>query len=449
MISTSSRNLGSGRLQPTALAALGQRSLNRRSLFKAAGAMGAAALIPLTACSSPASATGVTTIRFMQNKPEVIDYFNQVIKDFEALNPDIHVVQDSNEGNFVPSLVRNDPPDVMTRGYAQATADFTRKGIFADLSGLPAASTIDPKVQELVNSWGQYNGNEISALPFSLAAAGVIYNRDLFAAHGVQVPTTWNEFVAACNTFKAAGVVPIYGTYKDHWTIQQGAFDYVAGGTLDVQEFFTAINAKGADIGPASRESFTSNFGAVLPKILEVAGFAQPGAASKNYADGNAAFGKGQAAMYLQGPWALSELVKANKDIRLGMFPLPVSNNPADAKVRVNVDMALLIARNTPRMEAAQRFVSYLLQPAVVNAFNEKNAAFSTLNDAAATSNPQITGLAPFVKEGRYYQGAGTYFPPAVPVGNYLQAFVYGKDGNKFLADLDAEWRRVAERTAI
>ncbi|MCU1517588.1 MAG: carbohydrate transporter substrate-binding protein family [Pseudarthrobacter sp.] len=407
-------------------------------------------MLPLTGCgTNPGQEDGVTTLRFMQNKPEVVDYFNAVIKDFEALNPDIRVIQDFNEGNFVPGLVRNDPPDVVTRGFAQATADFVKKGIFADLASLPAASTINPEMQELISSWGRYNGTETSALPFSVAAAGVIYNRDIFEANGVAVPTTWDEFVAACETFKAAGIVPVYGTYKDPWTLAQGMFDYVAGGSLDVAEFFTKLTASGADISAAAPESFTSNFGPALPKMLQLASFSQNGAASKNYADGNAAFAKGQAAMYLQGPWALSQLVAANPAIRLGTFPLPVTNSPEETKARVNVDMALSITRNTPNMAAAQRFVGYLLEPAVVNTYNEKNAAFSPLRNAPAVTNPQISGLNDSIKEARYFQGAVTYFPPSVPVNNYIQSFVYGKNGDQFLSALDDEWRRVAERTAV
>lgn len=434
----------------SAAALSGNAPVGRRALLKFAGLAGAAALLPLAGCgAAPSTQNGVTTLRFMQNKPEVVAYFNQVIKDFEALNPDIRVIQDFNEGNFVPGLVRNDPPDVVTRGFAQATADFVKKGIFADLSDMPVAATIDPKMQELISSWGQYNGNEVSALPFSLAAAGVIYNRDIFEAKGVAVPTTWDEFVAACETFKAAGIAPIYGTYKDPWTLAQGMFDYVAGGSLDVAEFFSRLSARGAAISADAPESFANNFGPALPKMLQLASFAQNGAASKNYADGNAAFAKGQAAMYLQGPWALSQLVAANKGIRLGSFPLPVTNNPADTKARVNVDMALSITRNTPNMAAAQRFVNYLLEPSVVNTYNEKNAAFSPLKAAPAVENPQISGLGASVKEARYYQGAGTYFPPSVPLNNYVQSFVYSKNGEQFLAALDDEWRRVAERTAV
>ncbi|WP_255482116.1 ABC transporter substrate-binding protein [Pseudarthrobacter sp. NBSH8] len=423
---------------------------SRRWLFRAAGLAGAAALLPVTGCAAGGGQqAGVTTLRFMQNKPEVVDYFNHVIKDFEALNPDIRVIQDFNEGNFVPGLVRNDPPDVVTRGFATETAEFVRKGIFADLSGLPVAKTIDPKFQDLISSWGQYNGHETSALPFSIAAAGVIYNRDIFAAHGVAVPTTWDAFIGACETFKAAGITPIYGTFKDAWTLRQGAFDYVTGGMLDVGRFFKDLMAKGANIPQSAPESFSNHYRSSLPKILQLASFSQNGAASKNYSDGNAAFGKGQAAMYLQGPWALSQLVQANKDIKLGTFPLPVTNDPDQTKVRVNVDMALSITRNTRKRAAAERFLVYLLEPSVVNTYNEKNAAFSPLLDAPAVSNPHLSGVAAHVGEGRYYQGAGTYFPPSVPMNNYIQSFVFNKNGEQFLTTVDDEWRRVAERTAV
>ena len=197
----------------------------------------------------------------MQNKREVVQYFDGVIADFEAQNPDITVVQDFNEGNFVPGLIRDDPPDVVTRGSNSITADFTKRGIFADLSGMPVAATVDPNIQQLVNDWGQYNG-QTAALPFSLTAAGVIYNKDIFAQYGVAVPTTWDEFVQACETFKANGVTPIYGTFKDGWTINQGAFDYAAGGLIDVQQFYDQLNAEGSSVGPDSPVSFDKTLAA-------------------------------------------------------------------------------------------------------------------------------------------------------------------------------------------
>ena len=70
------------------------------------------------------------------------------------------------------------------------------------------------------------------------------------------MPSTWDEFVQACETFTANGVTPIYGTFKDGWTINQGAFDYAAGGLIDVQQFYDRLNAEGTTVGPDSPVSF-------------------------------------------------------------------------------------------------------------------------------------------------------------------------------------------------
>ena len=424
------KNLRGGRRSLIAIAALG--------LLAAGGS--------LAGCSS-ASGDGVTTLKFMQNKREVVQYFDGVIAGFEAQNPDIRVVQDFNEGNFVPSLIRDDPPDVVTRGANSTTADFTERGIFADLSGMPVAATVDPNIQQLVNDWGQYNG-QTSALPFSLTAAGVIYNKDIFAQYGVAVPTTWDEFVQACETFKANGITPIYGTFKDGWTVNQGAFDYAAGGLIDVQQFYDDLATQGSNVGPDSPVSFEKTLPPVTTAMQQLLSYTQPDAGAKSYSDGNAAFAAGEAAMYLQGPWALSELVKANPAVNVGTFALPMTNNPDDTKARVNVDMALSIVNGTQHLDAAQRFVSYLMQPDVINTFNAENAAFSTLADAPPQQNPQLAGLAPLIEAGRFYQGITTYLPASITKDNYVQAFAIDRDAEAFLSTLDADWQRVAERTA-
>lgn len=423
-----------------------RRSATRRSLLAGSVAGLLIASTTLVGCST-ASDGGVITLKFMQNKREVVQYFDGVIADFEAQNQDIRVVQDFNEANFVPGLIRDDPPDVVTRGSNSTTADFTKRGIFADLSGLPVAATVDPNIQQLVDDWGQYDG-ETAALPFSLTAAGVIYNKDIFAQFGVAVPTTWDDFVQACETFKANGVTPIYGTFKDGWTLNQGAFDYAAGGLLDVQQFYNQLNAEGSNVGPESAVSFSKTLPSVTTAMQQLMSYTQSDAASRSYSDGNAAFAAGEAAMYLQGPWALSELVKANPTVNVGTFALPMTNDPAETKARVNVDMALSIVKGTPHLDAAQRFVNFLMQPDVINKYNADNAAFSTLADAPAQQNPQLAGLAPLIEQGKFYQGISTFLPASITKDNYVQAFAIDRDAQAFLSTLDADWQRVAERTA-
>lgn len=417
---------------------------SRRSLLSLAGAAGVALAVP--SCST-ARAGAITTLRLQQGKPEVVDYFNTLITDFEAKNPDIRVVQDFNTGNWVPGLIRDDPADIVTNAYSVTTADFTNKGIFADLSGLPAAQLVDPKALELINSFGQYNGTELSALPFSLAAAGVIYNKDIFARHGVEVPTTWSEFIRVCKKLKAAGTTPIYATYKDSWTLGQ-PYGYVAGGSVDLAGFFARMPKTNDDVKVGTGASFAADFMGPTDKFLQILSHAQPGAGSRAYTDGNAAFAKGAAAMYLQGPWALSELTTINPKINVGTFALPCTENPADTQAQVTLDITISIARNSPRIEAAKKFVGYLMQPSVVSAYNQKFSAFSPQKGAAATANAQIAELQPLIAEGKYYLNFTNYFPPAVTLNNYFQTLALDKNAPAFLTTLDDAWHRVAVRNA-
>jgi raffinose/stachyose/melibiose transport system substrate-binding protein len=71
--------------------------------------------------------------------------------------------------------------------------------------------------------------------------------------------------------------------------------------------------------------------------------FVNTDAPSRGYGDGNLAFAKGEAAMYLQGPWAFSEIAKTSPDMNLGTFPLPMTDDPSDRRVRVNMDLAAMI----------------------------------------------------------------------------------------------------------
>lgn len=62
-----------------------------------------------------------------------------------------------------------------------------------------------------MEQYGSYPGRT-SALPYSVMASSVIYNKEIFAANNLAVPTTWSELIAACETLKAAGVTPFYAT---------------------------------------------------------------------------------------------------------------------------------------------------------------------------------------------------------------------------------------------
>ncbi|WIB25647.1 extracellular solute-binding protein [Curtobacterium sp. MCSS17_015] len=432
-------------MQPRATRAAGASALSRRSFLLGAG--GIASGLALAGCA-PVGASGSRpeTISFYVSKPEVIGYFDDLITQFHQVQSKIRVVRDSTS-SMSANFVRNSPPDLGCWNYNFSVVPFVEHGALTDLSDLPEAATINPDLWPLMEQTADYPGRK-SALPYSVTAASVIYDRRLFAEQGLDVPTTWSEFSDVCERLQRAGIAPMYGTFKDNWTIAQGMFDYSIGGMIDTPATFAALREAGTRVGTGSAPSFAEDFAAPMERMAQLREWHQPGAVSRGYGDGNLAFAEGKAAMYLQGPWALGEIAKTTPDMDLGTFPLPVTDDPADRKVRVNVDLALWIPEASRKQEAARKFLSFLMAPAVNDRYNADNNGFGVRKDAPPASNPALRGMQSYYDDAAFYLGASQLIPAEIPVANYAQSIAFGGDPQRQLRTLDSDWARLALRSA-
>lgn len=409
-------------------------------------AAGGAALALAAALLAGCSADGRETIRFTFSKREAIGFMTELVADYNASQDRVRVELDTSGVDVVSaSFVRGNPPDIMLANYNYEVARFVQRCALTDLSGTTAAASLRDDLQPLMDQYGSCEGRQ-SALPYSVMAASVIYNERIFAEHGLEVPRTWSELIEVCETLQDAGVTPIYGTFKDDWTVSQGWYDYAVGGSLDVLDFFDRLAAEGADVGPDSEVSFAKDFAEPMQRMIELTRYVNDDAPSRSYSDGNLAFAKGEAAMYLQGPWAFSEIAKTDPDLELGTFPLPMTDDPDDLRVRVNMDLAAMIPEGSQHQEAARDFLEYLYQPEIIEEYNASQLGFAPTTDAPPPDDPRIEDMAEYYDEGRVYQGPSVLVPKTIPVLGYAQAMVLGADPVATLRTMDADWARLAFR---
>lgn len=414
-------------------------------------AAGATALIMIgAALTGCAAGDGRETIRFTFSKREAIEFMTNLVAEYNASQSDVRVEIDTSGVDVVSaSFVRGNPPDIMLANYNFEIARFVQRCALTDLGDTDAAASVRDDLQPLMDQYGSCAGRT-SALPYSVMAASVIYNKEIFAAQGIEVPQTWDELIAACDQLKAAGITPFYATFKDDWTVGQGWYDYSLGGSIDVIDFFDGMNAEGADVGPDSTVSFQNDFAEPMDRMLQLTkDYVNEDAPSRGYGDGNLAFSKGEAAMYLQGPWAFSEIAKTAPDLQLGTFPLPMTDDPDDLAVRVNMDLAAMIPEGSRHQEAARDFLEFLYEPQNIEAYNESQLGFTPTENAPAPSDPRIAGMIDYYDDGRIYQGPSVLVPKTIPVFNYAQAMVLGADPNTTLRTMDADWARVAFRAPV
>jgi raffinose/stachyose/melibiose transport system substrate-binding protein len=386
-------------------------------------------------CSSSAD-DGKVKIEFFQNKPEAKVTFEELAKKFEKENPGIHVVVTTPpdaETVLKTRIAKNDVPDVIGSGLNATFADLAQNGIFTDFSADPQLKNIQPAYVDMVRKLTGLK--EVTGIPYTANANGVLYNKALFRQLGLTVPKTWDEFIATAEKIKAAGKIPFYLTYKDSWTTLI-PFNALAS-NLPGDTFFQ--DRKNGKI------TFQQAYREVAQKQLQLLAYGQGDNFGKGYNDGNVAFAKGESVMYLQGTWAIPEIKKANPNIEIGAFPLPVSNDVSKNRLVSGVDTLLAMSAKTPHPEEAKKWIAFLLKPENAQFFIDQQKQFSCIK-GVLQNDPSVAGLKESFQKGAVVDFADHYIPPAMQVDKIVQDFLQKKNIDSYLKTLDTEWDKVRER---
>ena len=424
---------------------MSSRSKNRTRGLAALAAI--SLIVALGGCASGAQ-SGVTTLNFFQFKGEALEDFNDIIADFEAENPDIKVVQNqvADADTIIRTLlVKDKAPDVITLNANGGFGKLAQAGVFYDFSDEPVLQTINPAVQEILANLGNKKG-EVNGLGYVNNANGVIYNQDIFEEQGLEVPQTWDEFIAVCDALKDAGITPFYGTLADSWT---GLPSFNALGAYASQgDFWDQMRAEGENVGPDSEVSFQKDFPDALDQQYQLySNYMQDGYRGKTYDDGNAAFANGDVAMLLQGIWATNPIKQINPDIKAGIFPYPATDNPDDRLLVSGVDVVVTMGKNTPHKEEAMRFIDYLFQKNVIEEFAASQNMVPSVEGAKLGDDPALQSVKPYFDEGKITGFIDHQIPPSIPLAAIIQQFLFNGDSDAALATLDSEWAKVAART--
>ncbi|WP_287930846.1 extracellular solute-binding protein [Arthrobacter sp.] len=418
----------------------------RRRLTAAASAAVVLALAAsLAGCGQPAD--GSVTLDFFQFKPEAVSQFTQIVKDFEAENPKIHVVINNSpdpDTAIRTLLVKDRTPDVMTLNGSGNFGDLAKACVFADLSEMPSAKRVKPAVQNILNGLGTCHGNETNGLPFANNASGILYNPKIFAKYGVGVPQTWDELIAAADRFKAHGVNPFYMTLKDAWTVLP-SFVNLAGNLMP-KHFFDSVGTSGWTPSTGTL-NFERDGGEAATKLLKLFSYAQPGADSAGYNDGNAAFGAGKSAMYLQGSFAIPAIRASSPNAQIKSFPYPTTGDPAKNVLVSGVDVALAIGKDTKHPAEARKFVEYLMSKPVLDYYAKAQSSLTPVEHAAPSVDPALAGMQADFNDGRVIGYFDHHVPASIPFDAILQQFVLDRNTQGFLSRMDHEFQKVAARS--
>ncbi|MCM1268753.1 MAG: extracellular solute-binding protein, partial [Bacteroidales bacterium] len=277
---------------------------------------------------------------------DTVDRFNQ---DYEGK---YHVnVVTTNLEEYYPKLnalvAANETPDCFIVSPGPNLDVYVNPGVAADLTDyVKADGWLDTfNGGEGAFSQQTYDG-KIYAVPLNIAAACVFYNTEMFETAGITtMPTDWNGLLDACEKLQSAGYTPLTISAGTAWCLSM-----LAGYLCDSEGVDTAA----LDAGTASWTD--ANVVAATNKLVEISKYFQPTAAGDTNDVATANFYNEEAAMLIQGSWAIAQINGSNPDFesKCGVFAFPGT----DGRVIAKSD-SLAMSANTQHPDAVIAFMKY------------------------------------------------------------------------------------------
>jgi len=380
----------------------------------------------------------VVTLELFSNKSESIDTYKGLIKDFEEKNPDIKIKLDAPpeaETVLKTRLTKNDLPDIMSIGGNATYGELGRAGVLHDFTESELIGAIQPAYVDMINRLVGTEHQGVFGLPYATNANVVIYNKAKFEELGIDVPTTWDEFISALDKAKEAGEVPIYYTLKDAWTALP-SWNSVAA-NIAGEDFAEKKNA--------GETTFVESYDEVADKMMTLLQYGHGDNFGVAYGDGNNAFATGKGVMYLQGNWAIPEIVKANPDANVGTFAMPVTNEPDKNRLVSGVDVLLAISEDSDHKEEAMRFIEFMMTEESAKRYIDEQKAFSAVQNVFQ-EDPVFEGIKSNFEEGKITSFPDHYYPAGMGAENLIQEFLLEQKKDTFLKKMDSEWDKVQNR---
>jgi raffinose/stachyose/melibiose transport system substrate-binding protein len=278
--------------------------------------------------------------------------------DFNSKNDDIELDVMMQTGDYADwlgaSTASNDLPDIyLLTPYAQVQS-FAQAGRIMDLSD---ESFVDKVYPQALDSATGADG-KIYAYPANYEYLGVFYNKTLFEQAGIEsVPTTPDEFKEVCEKLEAAGIKPLGGTFKESWTLKHLFSELLTPFVQDdISGFIDSLNS---GKGTFDVEGIDQVFD-FLDIVKE---YAVDNMMDQDSNAGYNALANGEVAMLLTGEFSLTTVAAADPVQEIGVFATPVSDDPSQNKLSVDVGICYVINSETEYPDECRRVLEYMSNP--------------------------------------------------------------------------------------
>lgn len=287
--------------------------------------------------------------------------FDKIIDQFEAEHPNVIVKRNSMDHAVMRDTLKtaisgNSGPDIFLIGPGWGgVGPLIEANAIYDLTEAYEEKGWTQEVLPWARDYVSY-GKKVWSLPWEGEAQGVFYHKDIFEENEIEIPETYDEFIAVAKQLNATGkyesaiATAARPAYAIGW--MESAF---LGGTVpdDVlrsivfehqswnhPEYLGAIES--------INELYEEN---IIPKDV----------LSYSYDDMTMLFYSKMTPMIVVGSWIIPEVTENFPDLEVGFFPVPAEPD-VESRAPKAVGGAFHISNTSENIEASVEFLDFLVK---------------------------------------------------------------------------------------
>lgn len=354
-------------------------------------------------------------LELFSTKTENMQTLQTLVDEFTSQhdNISIEITAPADAGTVLKTrLTKNDLPDIIACGGDATYTELQSAGMLMDMSD--EVGNIQEAYMQMLYDVNKDGESVAYGVPYATNASGILYNKDMFEELGISIPQTWDELMTACETIKAAGKTPFELTFADNWTCLP-PWNSMAPVIPDAS--FTADRKE-------NKTTFEETHQEVLEKYAKILEYAQNDYMGTTYADGNKLFAEGQAAMMINGNWAISEFKNTNADFNVDMFAFPSVNDAERNTVTSGIDVLFAVSSesDSAQQEAAKEFIRFMTETDHAQQYITEQFAFSAV-EGVAQEDPTVASVKQDIADGRVSNFPDHYYPSGFDLASILSQF--------------------------
>jgi raffinose/stachyose/melibiose transport system substrate-binding protein len=409
---------------------------SEEKLMKNAIAVLVALLVTVSGSAGGQGEQAKTEVRILNLKVEIADQFEKLKSEYEKVTPGTRVIPETVGGSadyfaaLKVKLASGEPPDIFQNtGYSKLDLWVDQ---LEDLTDQPWVSELVEGVAKPITK-----NSRIYGQPEMLEGYYVIYNEDIFASAGIdEVPSTLKALEEVSQKLQAKGITAFSNAYQEFWILGFHIFNIGLAGQPDPDKFIEDAKAGTAQFAGSPA------FADMLNYLDVTVRYGNKNPIATDYNTQVSDFAAGKAAMMQQGNWTQPFLDKISPDLNLGIFPMPVSNTPAD-RIYVATANNWVVYKQSKAKQEAKELLNWMVmskegQDIIVNNFR-LIPPFKNFDYDPKVLGTLTVGMKEYLDKGKILGWYWEKCPEGTPqeVSNLLQAYIAGeKDRQQLLTGI-------------